>query len=54
MNTWTKQPAMPLTPAQRVDICDACAELDYDDNFLGDVGKIIDLVEAAHNIGVKP
>jgi hypothetical protein len=41
---------VPLTPAQRVDIADACANLDYDDNFLGDLGKIIDLVEAAHGI----
>jgi hypothetical protein len=44
----------PLTPAQRVDIADACAELDFDDSFMGDVGKIIDLVEAAHNIRSKP
>jgi hypothetical protein len=41
---------VPLTPAQRVDIADACANLDYDDNFLCDLGKIIDLVEAAHEI----
>lgn len=40
----------PLTAMQRVDICDQCAALDFDDSFLGDVGKIIDLVEAAHEI----
>jgi hypothetical protein len=45
------QSAVPLTPDQRVDICDACENLDYDDDFLCDVGKIIDLVEAAHGIG---
>ena len=47
-----KQPKpQPLTPAQRVNIADACAELDFDDDHLGSVGKIVDLVEAAHGIG---
>lgn len=46
----TKVERVPLNAAQRVDIADACSVLCYDDNFLDDVGKIIDAVEAAHGI----
>lgn len=53
----TPQPApstSPLTVKQRVDIADACEEMDFDDDYLGIVSTVIDLTEAAHGIGAKP
>lgn len=43
----------PLTPGQCVDIADFAAKLEFSDNFLSDICKIVELVEVAHGI-VKP
>lgn len=43
----------PLTPGQCVDIADFAAKLEFSDNFLSDICKIVELVEANHGI-VKP
>jgi len=41
----------PLTVYQRIAISEQCVNLEFDDDFLNDICKVIILVEAAHNIG---
>ena len=53
---YTHPPAArePLTPAQRVDIAEACQSLEFSDNFLSDIGRVVALVESKHKIGANP
>ena len=48
------QPLTPLTPGQCVDIADVAAKMEFSDNFLSDICKIVEMVEVAHGIGEKP
>jgi hypothetical protein len=52
-NEALKAKLTPLTPGQCVDIADLAAKLEFSDNFLSDICKIVELVEVAHGI-VKP
>lgn len=52
-NEAIKAKLTPLTPGQCVDIADLAEKLEFSDNFLSDICKIVELVEVAHGI-VKP
>ena len=48
--------SIPLKPQQRVAIADLCTDLGlaFKDDWLGDVGTVIDMVEVAHKIKPMP